>query len=259
MMLEPAQCAGDAPRTAPEQGTPEESSSAVTPGTPRTAHPTTDPEQATRLPAPAPDARRRSERDQWLRRRRLERQLHDGAALRISALTLQLGLFRHRVPDAEPDLHASIESLQDELHAVLQELRDVASKIYPPLLDEAGLGPALREAAEGIETPLRIDAPADRFGPAAEGAAYFAVMACLAAIDAATVEPAANEPARRPVEVLVRRDTDEQDGGVLAVELTGVDVRHAEPMLDQVRRLGGTIDVAGGPGIGTITVRIPCE
>ncbi|MDT7649530.1 MAG: hypothetical protein QOI36_936 [Pseudonocardiales bacterium] len=269
MMLEPAQCAGDAPRTAPEQGTPEESSSAVTPGTPRTAHPTTDPEQATRLPAPAPDARRRSERDQWLRRRRLERQLHDGAALRISALTLQLGLFRHRVPDAEPDLHASIESLQDELHAVLQELRDVAGKIYPPLLDEAGLGPALREAADRIETPLRIDAPADRFGPAAEGAAYFAIIECLAAIDAAACEPVtqkpgaqepeAHETATGPVEVLVRRDTDEQDGGVLAVELTGVDVRHAEPMLDQVRRLGGTIDVAGGPGSGTITARIPCE
>jgi signal transduction histidine kinase len=274
MMLEPAQCAGDAPRTAPEQGTPEESSSAVTPGAPRTTHPTTDPEHATRLPAPARDARRRSEREQWLRRRRLERQLHDGAALRISVFTLQLGLFRHRVPDAEPDLHASIESLQDELHAVLQELRDVASKIYPPLLDEAGLGPALREAADGIETPLRIDAPADRFGPAAEGAAYFAVIECLAAIDAAArepaaqkpaaqkpaaQEPAAREPATRPVEVLVRRDTDEQDGGVLAVELTGVDVRHAEPMLDQVRRLGGTIDVAGGPGTGTITARIPCE
>src|SRR5919106_1723338 len=59
------------------------------------------------------------------------RQLHDGAALRISALSLQLGLFRHRVPEAEPDLHASIEGLQDELHAVLQELRDVAGKIYP--------------------------------------------------------------------------------------------------------------------------------
>jgi signal transduction histidine kinase len=264
MMLEPAQCAGDAPRTAPEQGTPEESSSAVTPGTPRTTHPTTHPEHATRLPAPARDARRRSEREQWLRRRRLERQLHDGAALRISALTLQLGLFRHRVPDAEPDLHASIESLQDELHAVLQELRDVASKIYPPLLDEAGLGPALREAADGIETPVRIDAPADRFGPAAEGAAYFAVIECLAATDAAAREPAAQEPeaqetATHAVEVLVRRDTDEQDGGVLAVELTGVDVRHAEPMLDQVRRLGGTIDVAGGPGTGTITARIPCE
>ncbi|WP_433273159.1 sensor histidine kinase [Pseudonocardia xinjiangensis] len=248
MMLEPAQCAGNAPRTAPERGTPEKPSP--------TPPPPAEPPHATRLPAPARDARRRAEREQWMRRRRLERQLHDGAALRISALTLQLGLFRHKVPDAEPDLHASIESLQDELHAVLQELRDVAAKIYPPLLDEAGLGPALREVADRMETPVRVDAPADRFGPAAEGAAYFAVVDCLAAVDAAAAETGAAAP---PVAVLVRRSADEPDGAVLTVHLTGADVRHAESMLDQVRRLGGTIDVAGGPGPGTITARIPCE
>src|SRR3954452_24675609 len=152
MMLEPAQCAGDAPRTPPEQGTPDAPPSAAPPATdPSTADP------ATRLPTPAPDARRRAEREQWMRRRCLERQLPDGAALRIPALALQLGLFRHRVPDAEPDLHASIDSLQDELHAVLQELRDVAGKIYPSLLDEAGLGPALREAADRVEIPVRVD------------------------------------------------------------------------------------------------------
>ena len=255
MMLEPAQCAGDAPRTAPEQGTPEKPSPAAPTDTaPPADPPTAEAPHATRLPAPARDARRRAEREQWMRRRRLERQLHDGAALRISALTLQLGLFRHKVPDAEPDLHSSIESLQDELHAVLQELRDVAAKIYPPLLDEAGLGPALREVADRMETPVRVDAPADRFGPAAEGAAYFAVVDCLAAVDAAPVDAAPVE-----VQVLVRRSADEPGGSVLTVHLNGVDLRHAEAMLDQVRRLGGTIDVAGGPGPGTITARIPCE
>lgn len=228
MMLEPAQRAGDAPRTGPEQGGSIDD----------------DVVAATRLPAPARDARRRSEHEQWLRRRRLERQLHDGAALRISALTLQLGLFRHRVPAAEPDLRRSIDGLQDELHAVLQELRDVAGKIYPPLLDEAGLGPALREVADRISTPARIDTPEARFGPAAEGAAYFAVTECLDALDGGAP----------PVEVLVRRDAD-----VLAVRVTGVDVRHAPLMHEQIRRLGGTIDVAGGPGTGTIIARIPCE
>ena len=252
MMLEPAQCAGDAPREVPEQGMPDAPSSAAPPPS---DPPTADP--ATRLPTPAPDARRRAEREQWMRRRRLERQLHDGAALRISALVLQLGLFRHRVPDAEPDLHASIDSLQDELHAVLQELRDVAGKIYPSLLDEAGLGPALREAADRVEIPVRVDASDDRFGPAAEGAAYFSVVECLAAMDAAAdAEKAAGGHA---VQVAVQRVGDEPDGGVLFVELRGVNVAHAGAMLDQVRRLGGTIDVAGGPGPGTITARIPCE
>ncbi|MHA6630530.1 sensor histidine kinase [Pseudonocardia sichuanensis] len=234
MMLEPApQRAGDAPRTAREQGTP-----APPP------HPPPASGGSTRLPAPAADARLRTEREQWRRRRDLERQLHDGAALRISALTLQLGLFRHRAAEGGPELDVSIDGLQDELHAVLQELRDVAAQIYPPLLDEAGLGPALREVAGRLAAPVRVDAPADRFGPAAEGAAYFAVTGCLEAAD----------PTAAGLHVVVRRD-----GADLVVEVAGVDLHHAAAMVVPVRRLGGTIDVAGGPDAGTITVRIPCE
>ena len=250
MMLEPAQCAGDAPRNAPEQGTsPESPRTRDGPLNPTCPTPGSDPDHATtdhatRLPTPARDARIRAEREQWLRRRRLERQLHDGAALRISALTLQLGVFRHRVPEAEPELHASIDGLQDELCAVLQKLRDVAGKIYPPLLDEAGLGPALREVADRMEMPVRIQAADDRFGPAAEGAAYFAVTDCLEAV----------APASSGLDIVVRRE-----GAVLTVDVVGVELRHGDGMLDVVRRLGGTIDVAGGPDAGTITARIPCE
>jgi signal transduction histidine kinase len=222
MMLEPAQCAGDAPRI--EQGTSPESRP-----------------PATRLPAPTREVRLHTEHEQWRLRRSLERQLHDGAALRISALALQLGLLRHRVATAEPDLHASIDVLQDELHAVLQELRDVAGKIYPPLLDEAGLGPALREVADQMGRPVRVDAPAERFGPAAEGAAYFAVVECLAA--------SASCP-----EVVVRREDH-----TLAVDVVGVDLRHAPAMLGVVRSLDGAVDVTGHPAAGTITARIPCE
>ena len=109
----------------------------------------------------------------------LERRLHDGAALRISALTLRLGLLRHRHPDDEQEFQAAVEDLQDELHLVLQELRDIAGRLYPPLLDEAGLGPALREAVGRGTAPVRIDAPDERFGPDVEGAVYFAVLGCL--------------------------------------------------------------------------------
>jgi signal transduction histidine kinase len=185
-----------------------------------------------------------AEHNQWRRRRLLQRQLHDGAALRISALTLQFGLFRHRVPATEPDLRESVDELQDELHAVLQDLRDVARKIYPPLLDQAGLGPALREMAYRVPVTVRVDAPEIRFGPAVEGAAYFAVTECLDALDGGSP----------PVEVLLRRD-----GDVLLVTVTGVDVRHARMMNDHVRRMGGTVATTGGPGIGTIIARIPCE
>ena len=232
MMLEPAQRAGDAPRTAREQG-----SSDV---------PTRFPVLLEGTPT---EACRRSERAEWLRRRRLERQLHDGASLRISALTLQLGLIRHRLPASELDVDTAVDALQDELHAVLQELRDVAGQIYPPLLDQAGLGPALAEVAEGISAPVRVHAAEERFGPAAEGAAYFAVSACLAALD----------PDGPPVQLNLHRETDIRYGPVLLVDLAGLDVRHAEQMLEQVWRLGGTIERTRETGIGTITVRIPCE
>jgi hypothetical protein len=253
MMLGPAHRAGDAPRTVPEQGTPEAPSpDAGLPGPPADSTATAPAAEAgppTRLREPPRDARRHTEREQWLRRQRLERQLHDGAALRISALVLQLGVFRHRVPAGEPDLRASIDGLQDELHAVLQELRDVAGQIYPSLLDEAGLGPALREAADRVDSPVRITAPDDRFGPAAEGAAYFAVVNCLDTLTADAL----------PVDVAVHRE-----GTDLAVRVVGLDVRCAEVIHDQVRLLGGTVEISdrsapAGGGTGTITARIPCE
>jgi signal transduction histidine kinase len=236
MMLEPAHRAGDAPRTAPEQGTPD----AVA-------------RIAIRLQPPLDEAARRAEREEWLRRRRLERQLHDGAALRISALTLQIGLMRHRVPVAEADLDAAVDALQDELHAVLQELREVAAKIYPPLLDQAGLGPALAEVADRISVPTRVHAPEERFGPAAEGAAYFAVVECLDAMDESAGTGCA------AIDIGIRRAADDLGSSVLVVDVAGVDTRHAEAMLGQVWRLGATIDITRRAGIGTITARIPCE
>ncbi|MHA6616885.1 sensor histidine kinase [Pseudonocardia sp. DLS-67] len=238
MMLEPAQRAGDAPRTASEQGPSPEPPQSPSPS----PSPSADP--GTRLSAPTKEARLRTERERWWLRRSLERQLHDGAALRISALTLQLGLLRHRAAKAECDLQGYIDGFQDELHAVLQELRDVSGKIYPPLLDEAGLGAALREVAEQMDVPVRVDAPEDRFGPAAEGAAYFAVVGCLETVP----------PGSPRLDVVVRRED-----RTLAVDVVGVEQRHADAMLGAVRRLDGAIDVAGGPDATTITMRIPCE
>jgi len=185
---------------------------------------------------------RRMAQRQWAARRDLERRLHDGAALRVSALTLRLGLLSHLHPDDAQDLRAAVEVLQDELHLVLQELRDIAGRLYPPLLDEAGLGPALREAAGRYAVPVRIDAPDERFGPDVEGAVYFAVLGCLP------------DGTATPVEVVIRREAD-----VLRVLVSGVDACHAGTVHDGVRLLGGTVAVGDSPAGGAlITVRIPC-
>jgi signal transduction histidine kinase len=187
---------------------------------------------------------RRTEQQHWLRRRDLERQLHDGAALRISAISLRLALVRRgRVADDE-EFQSSVDALQDELHEVLQELRDIARRLYPPLLDQAGLGPALEEAGARLGRTVRVVSPEDRFGPAAEGAAYFTLLEAL------TTEPG-RTPDARPVDVAVRRD-----GDVLELLVAGLDPCHAASVHDGVRHLGGT---AGTHGSDEITVRIPCE
>jgi signal transduction histidine kinase len=197
-------------------------------------------------PAPSPpadDDRQRGE-DRWRRRRRLERELHDGAALRISSLALRLGLLRAgegRGPGWERD----IVELQDEVAAALQELRDVARQIYPPLLDEAGLGPALRELVTSGGTDAVLDVPDERFGPAAEGAAYFAVAECLEAA------------AGRTLGVRVRRED-----GALVLVISGADPALGLPVHDEARPLGGTVavedDTETDEGGATIVARFPC-
>jgi signal transduction histidine kinase len=186
---------------------------------------------------------RQAERDRWLRRLRLQRRLHDGAALQISALVPQLGVVRKRLSDDEEGVRLSIDDLQDQLHMVLQELREVSREIYPPLLDQAGLGPALREFADRVAVPLRVVAPAERFCPEVEGAAYFAVTECLALLEADGGS----------AEVGLRRE-----GDALVISLDGVPARHAVGILSQVRELGGQVSVAAASGPGTITMRIPC-
>ena len=198
---------------------------------------------------------------QWQRRMRLERKLHDGASLRISAMSLRLGLLRG---DAGGDEGASFQravgELQDELHTVLDELRAVADNIYPPLLDQAGLGPALRELAVQSRHEVIVRAVDERFGTAVEGAAYFAVADCLNAWTDGGADGA------RAVDLNVRRDD-----RYLVVTLTGVPACHADVMADHAQAMGGAVyisdgaisddDIPSGGDIsngGTITVRIPC-
>lgn len=183
---------------------------------------------------------------QWLRRMRLERKLHDGASLRISAMSLRLGLLRGQAGgDEEVAFRRAVGELQDELHTVLDELRAVADSIYPPLLDQAGLGPALRELAVHAGREVSVRAPDERFGTAVEGAAYFAVADCLAAWQDGT----------GPVGVDVRPEGRNSEDRYLVVTLTGVPACHAGVVADHAEAMGGTVDVDNG---GSITMRIPC-
>lgn len=178
----------------------------------------------------------------WRRRRGLERRLHDGLALRLSALSLRLGVLRADAPDGADAWRRGLDECADELAAAVQELREVAGAIYPSLLEEAGLGPALRELVAATGARARVDAVDTRCGAAAEGAAYFAAAACL--------EAAGDDP----VDVGVR-----VEDGHLVLVLAGVDPGLRATVCDEAEPLGGSVEVGGpGDGTATITARFPC-
>jgi signal transduction histidine kinase len=105
-------------------------------------------------------------------RRRLERNLHDGAQQRLIALSLALQL----IPDHDPE----IQRARDELQHALDNLRAIAHGIHPVSLTEAGLQEALRDLADSSRVPIRIEAaPSQRLPAAVEAAIYRLVLDCV--------------------------------------------------------------------------------
>ena len=188
-------------------------------------------------------------------RRRVERDLHDGAQQRLVSLTLALRLARTRLGhDADPAVRLSLEQASDEAKAALAELRELARGIHPQILTEAGLHAAIESLAARSPATVTVDIdPAARFDPAVEAVAYFVVSESLANI-AKHAEASA---------VQVRAGWQE---GVLAVEVTDDGRGGADPgsgtglrgLVDRVSAVDGTLEVASPSGGGTrIVARIP--
>ncbi len=112
-------------------------------------------------------------------RREIERNLHDGAQQRLVALRMRLAdAEAHATPDGE--LRQSLEELGADAEATLEELRSLAHGVYPVVLVDHGLGPALDSVARRSPMPVRVDAAlAGRFAPEVEAAVYFC---CVEAI-----------------------------------------------------------------------------
>ena len=110
-------------------------------------------------------------------RRRIERDLHDGAQQRLVALALSL---RMAAKSAEAGTAAAIETCIEELQTALQELRELARGIHPVVLTERGLEPALQALAARSPVPVRIVAELDgRLPPAQEAALYYVAAEAL--------------------------------------------------------------------------------
>jgi signal transduction histidine kinase len=187
-------------------------------------------------------------------RRRLERDLHDGAQQRLVSLRLALGLLKRAAATDPAGAERLVEGAVTELDAALAELRELARGIHPGVLSDHGLEPALSALADRAPLPVDVDAEVARLPQAVESAAYFTVAEALTNVakyahaHAASVSVAA---VNGHVVVEVR---DDGVGGADPSRGTGL-----RGLADRVAALGGRLDVESPSGAGTtLRAEIPC-
>jgi signal transduction histidine kinase len=183
-------------------------------------------------------------------RRRIERDLHDGAQQRLVALALTLRMAEKRAAEGEPGAAELVRQAGDEAGLALKDLRDLARGIHPAILTNRGLPAALQDLAGRASLPVEVvAAPTERLPDQVEAAAYFVVSECLANVDKhadATLATVSVEPHDGKLIVTV---SDDGVGGAQLGDGSGL-----QGLEDRVGALEGTIAVESTPGEGT-TIR----
>jgi signal transduction histidine kinase len=182
-------------------------------------------------------------------RRRIERDLHDGAQQHLVALRIKLALMAERLSSQSAAEAVRMHDLEDEVDAAIEEVRSFARGIYPPLLAERGLAEALRGAARGSAIPATVEIPHLRRYPLQlEATVYFA---CLEGLQNAGKH--ARGASRVTISVY--------ENGALRFEVhdngSGFDTAHAPAgsgltnVRDRLAAVGGTLEIESGPRVGT--------
>jgi signal transduction histidine kinase len=189
-------------------------------------------------------------------RRRLERDLHDGAQQRLVSLALSLRILRSKL-DGDPEALRELEAARRELDQALDELRELARGIHPSVLSDRGLNAALEALAHRAPLPVELELATNggRLPDRVESASYFVVAEALTNVAKyARATHASVNITRHDGQVLVEVSDDGVGGADLAV---GSGLRG---LLDRVSALGGRLEVDSQPGRGTtIRAKIPCE
>ncbi len=188
-------------------------------------------------------------------RRRLERDLHDGAQQRLMALGIDLRMVRERI---EHDPQGAAELLDGSLHELKEataELRELARGIHPAVLTNRGLHAALKGLASRSPVPVELlQTPADRLPPSVESAVYFVVAEALT--------NAARYSRAQTVTVGVVRDNGHVDVEVRDDGVGGADADQGSGLrglADRVAALDGRLQLTSPQGLGTILrATIPC-
>ena len=187
-------------------------------------------------------------------RRRIERDLHDGAQQRLVSIGLALRHAQHALgPAADGEVSRTLDDAVAEITIAIDELRKLAGGLRPAQLD-AGLGPALRDLARRAPLPVEVDATTDRFPTDVETAAYFS--ACEGLTNAVKHARATKVvlSARRTEGRLVLSVADDGVGGAVARNGSGL-----TGLSDRVAAHGGTLRIDSSAGRGTtLSAEFPC-
>jgi len=178
-------------------------------------------------------------------RRRVERDLHDGAQQRLVALTMRLEQAKATAEGSA----ALIDEATAELREAITEVRSLARGLHPTILTEAGLAAAVDSLAERTPIPVEAHIPADRFPAAIEATAYFVIAEALTNVARHAAASIVRVEGEVVADRLVLTVTDDGRGGADLGGGTGL-----RGLVDRVAAAGGTLEVASSPDHGT-TVR----
>jgi len=178
-------------------------------------------------------------------RRRVERDLHDGAQQRLVALAMRLDLARQTTGASA----ALLDEATTELRAAVAEVRDLARGLHPTILVEAGLGPAIEALAERTSVPVSVEAADRRFPANVEAAAYFVVAEALTNVARYAGATLVRVEIRAEGDTLTVAVQDDGHGGADPERGSGL-----RGLTDRVAALGGQLAIESPPDGGT-TVR----
>jgi signal transduction histidine kinase len=187
-------------------------------------------------------------------RRRIERDLHDGAQQRLVALNMTLGLARL---DAQPGSPVAqrLEEAHGQAKQVLEELRELIRGVHPQILTDRGLAAAIDEIASRSPVPVDVDIVLPgRLAPAAEATAYFFVSEALTNVAKHSGAARARVHGRTGARQLIVEVRDDGRGGAHPADGSGL-----SGLTDRVAAVGGKLILSSPPGGPTlIRVELPC-
>lgn len=189
-------------------------------------------------------------------RRKLERDLHDGAQQRLVALKIKLGIGAAMAQKAGiEDVRALLDVIKAETDHTIDSVRDFARGIYPPLLEAEGLGPALNAQAVKMPIPVTVQAAGlGRYPKDQEATVYFCV---LEALQNAMKHSQASSVQVRLTEATGELRFEVRDDGV-GFDMSEVATNGLVNMTDRVEAVGGNLRVESQPGSGaTVSGRLP--